>query len=142
MHTIQGRPYEEMLALHDKCKAFIEAGPEDLSKEEHLLRMSVASGIYRHFKSTPESPKFYIVYGVGPGVNDRFRNDYNVSYEALYPPHGGDLTWRELTGDDGFLMPVDRTLADGSHYRGERFVPVALCKRADLAQKAEAYRTY
>jgi hypothetical protein len=106
--------YEEALAQHDECLALMEesAGLTLRDREEFVPR-----GIYRHFKGTAEDPKHYLVYGIGQDVDG---GPYRVSYEALYPPHAGEIAYRMLAGtDDAFLMPIDRR-----EYRGPRFVLV------------------
>ena len=76
--------------------------------EEHagLLRKFdklIPTGIYEHYKSTPERPKRYIVLGVG---NDRKSGECSVICIALYPPYDGLPGHAPVVGKRGFLQPV------------------------------------
>ena len=128
--------YIASLDIHDDLYDLLRGriGPE----LDARIRALVPTGIYEHFKSTPESRKYYAVYGVAPGVNDDRKHEYIVAYEALYPPHTGELSWRELIGRDGFLMPINRPEVP---YRGPRFTLVEACTRAELAGRALRFRT-
>lgn len=130
--------YEEALALHDGCLDILSRDPSVDSEEDEYLRTLVPSGIYEHFKSTPQNTKYYGVDGEVRGVDT---DEYEVKYMALYPPRAGKGATRELVGEDGFLMPVDRELEDGSRYRGARFRLVQPAPLETLYLIAKGYMT-
>jgi len=107
--------YRHALHKAESAEAYIksraEAGTASEAgfKIDDAIRAMVRPGYYEHFKSTKESRKYYRVYEVLPSVNhDTGPHAYEVIYEALYPPHTGRKTRRELTGPDGFLTPINR----------------------------------
>ena len=78
------------------------------------IRKSVLPGLYEHWKSTEEGPKFYIAYGATTLLGTHLSL---VPCVALYRPHAGILTSRHLLDEeDGFLMPINR-----DEYSGPRF---------------------
>ncbi|KND52065.1 MAG: hypothetical protein ABA06_02255 [Parcubacteria bacterium C7867-001] len=95
---------QETFALLKRIKAFVEPG------------------WYEHFKSKPTDLKRYLVTGVEEQVNTGM---CTVRYIADYGLYKGEPAHRELVGPDSFLRPVDRTLDDGTHYRGPRFRKIA-----------------
>jgi len=100
---------------------------------DNRLRQLVRPGYYEHFKSSVEKPMFYLVYEVLSHVNYQTHDHlYQVSYAALYPPHAGRKTLRELLGDDGFLTPIMRP-----EYVGPRFCYVG----KKLPQRASKSKT-
>lgn len=84
------------------------------------LKALVPPGIYELHKSTSENPKLYTVLGVGDHTEDK---SFLVACIAHYPPHKGDLCFRPLLGEGGFLQPVHKgALADvGVDYVVPRF---------------------
>lgn len=86
------------------------------------LQQSVVPGLYEHWKSTPDDPKFYMVTGVG--LKQQMVQAVEVYYTALYGENAGEPTSRWLLDHgDGFLIPVERK--DDIHdYVGPRFVLV------------------
>lgn len=82
------------------------------------LRALVPSGIYRHYKSTPEAEKLYAVLGVAESSEDD--REWVVVYAALYEPHKGKLAYRPTIREDcGFFVPVEK-----DEYEGPRFTLV------------------
>jgi hypothetical protein len=109
--------YESSLVARSRAveayKAIVESKGTDI---DALVRIqhSVPPGLYEHWKSEKGNPKFYVVYGAG--VEQDVHTPL-VSYAALYPPHAGRLTYRNLIDEErGFLMPIDREV-----YKGPRF---------------------
>ncbi len=93
----QGPPTEVTLRTHEKLQALVPVG------------------MYRHFKHTPEEPKFYDVLGVEEDVNTGL---FYVRYAAQYGTLKGRPALRILVGGkDSFLRPIDRGV-----YRGPRFM--------------------
>lgn len=118
MYTLS---YEEALERYRSCESSIELCG-CLTDEE--LGAWIPMGIWEHFKSVPDDPKFYAVQGAGRDVDD---GPYRAIYQALYGMHRGKVAFRQLIGPnpktgvlDGFLLPVDR-----ESYRGPRFRLVA-----------------
>lgn len=129
--------YEQALELYLDIEGLISTGFTNEATDTHI-RNQVPTGIYEHFKSTPEESMFYAVLGVGRDVDNGV---YRVAYRALYPPHFGQIAFRQLVGknpktgaNDGFLMPVDR-----AEYRGPRFQKVLECSLEDLARYEPSY---
>lgn len=117
--------YQAALILTKNAEAYIQAralagtaSPRGLEIDMEIRQLFVKPGYYEHFKSTKEDRKFYLVHEVLPSVNhDSGPHAYEVVYEALYPPHAGRKTRRELTGPDGFLTPINR-----ENYMCPRFI--------------------
>lgn len=134
--------YEDALARYRDIAQLIKAIRLDhiessIVTDQHI-RESVPSGIYEHFKSTPENPKFYSVLGAGRDVD---HGSYRVGYWALYPPHTREFAFRQLVGPnpktrkhDGFLNPVKR-----AGYEGPRFRLVVACSVTDLVKVEKEY---
>ena len=86
----------------------------------HQLLRSVPTGLYWHFKGTEQSQKFYLVFGVIPGVDGL--HPPVVAYCALYKPHAGELVNRVMLGHtDAFLYPIERPNDPKHPYIGLRF---------------------
>ena len=68
------------------------------------LRGLVPPGIYELHKSTSESPKLYTVLEVGDHTERK--GEFLVPCIAHYLPHKGNLCFRPLLGEGGFLTPV------------------------------------
>lgn len=80
----------------------------------------IVPGLYEHWKSRDDDPKFYAVLGAISDVNGKEMPV--VAYAALYRPHGGKIVYRALLDpDDGFLAPIDRKDKDWN-YKGPRFL--------------------
>ncbi len=69
----------------------------------HKIKMSIMPGIYELHKSTSRDPKLYTVLGVGDHTEN---GSLLVTCIAHYAPHKGDLCYRPLLGEGGFLTPV------------------------------------
>jgi len=67
------------------------------------LSALVPPGIYELHKSTRAEPKLYTVLGVGDHTEN---GAFLVACVAHYAPHKGNLCFRPLLGDGGFLQPV------------------------------------
>jgi hypothetical protein len=97
---------------------------------ERAVRDSVPQGLYEHWKSTERSLKYYIVLAAG------LEQDVHtplVTYTALYKPHAGKWTHRNLLRKDrGFLSPIDR-----DSYKGPRFRFIAALTLHDIATLLE-----
>lgn len=135
-------PYNHALALHDTAERMLVTSPALGDANDQFLRLTVAPGVYEHFKSTPTSRKYYAVFGVSRDVNESREPQngnpfpYRVAYMALYPPHQLKFASRELLGPDGFLMPIDR-----ENYTGPRFHLVEACDLSALMLRASTYLT-
>jgi hypothetical protein len=132
--------YQEALEVHDTWLALIQSA--STHEDDERIRSAVVPGIYEHFKSTPESPKYYAVQGVARRTDN---GPFDVVYMALYPPHSGNFALRHLAGlnpitgaSDSFLMPVDRPEIG---YRGLRFRLVEPCAPEELFACMAPYRT-
>ena len=124
--------FEELLKIHNLALSHAEGAVDD--EQDRYLRSLVPTGIYEHFKSTPQDRKYYAVEGVGRDVDD---GPYRVCYRSLYGKHYGERAFRVLVGEEkGFLMPVDRPEIP---YRGARFTPVQLCPEDELLRISEEY---
>jgi len=124
--------YAEALAIHDHAQELAEQTGDP--ETELLVRGSVPTGIYEHFKSAPDNRKYYAVEEVGRDVDDGL---YRVSYRALYGKYRGMLAFRELVGvEKGFLMPIDRPEIS---YSGPRFVLIRRCPREMLSEISREY---
>ena len=87
----------------------------------------VPPGLYEHFKSREDDPKFYAVSGVVPNVNGKF--DPVVKYTALYGLLAGKPAGRLLyDSDDAFWGPIVRP-----DYSGPRFTRIMLLSVRELA---------
>ena len=105
------KKWEGMRAL---CYSYMRSGGGDSGIASEIAR-SVPPGLYEHWKSVEGNLKFYVVFGAGveQDVHIAF-----VSYAALYPPHHGVLTSRNLVHEQyGFLTPIDRKVYHGPRFR-------------------------
>lgn len=136
--------YEVALARYEDLVSLIETQFEYMTTD-HSIRESVPMGIYEHFKSTTEQPRFYMVEEVGRVVEN---GPYLVSYRSLYGPYARQLAFRHLVGPnpfkqngklDGFLMPV-RGHLDYPEYIGQRFTLVRPAR--DLAELRRLAKKY
>src|SRR3989344_78987 len=119
--------YSRALAFRNKIaecfQTFVASEGKDTDTEKEIVN-SVPAGLYEHFKSAKDAPKFYVVHAVG-FIQNKERTPL-VSYTALYPPHAGKMTHRYLFDEqEGFLSPIQRDV-----YTGARF-----CLVAPLTQK-------
>lgn len=112
-------------AVADWCRSFRDNdinGVTDLALERKIL-MSVLPGIYEHWKSTEDGPKFYAVLGAHldcttPGQ----MHAPAVRYYALYGTRAGRATARDLAHpQNGFLVPIFEREYAGRVYTGPRF---------------------
>ncbi|MDP3646183.1 MAG: hypothetical protein Q8R25_03780 [bacterium] len=91
------------------------------------LLLSVTPGLYEHFKSKTDDPKFYIVHCVALRVDE---NIADVVYTALYGERAGEpasrVLWTPQSGN-GFVTPIDRR-----EYRGPRFSLVTKLDRREI----------
>lgn len=94
----------------------------------------VPPGLYEHFKSREDDPKFYAVSGVVPDVNGKF--DPVVKYTALYGPLAGKPAGRSLfDSDDAFWGPIVRP-----DYSGPRFTRIMMLSVREVAMlEADAH---
>ncbi len=112
-------------AIKLRYQAFSLPDKSDIEAEADV-RESVALGLYEHWKSSADSPKFYIVHGVQIDVNT---NTPSISYCALYPPHAGMLASRDLLDpENGFLSPISRPV-----YKGPRFNIITSLNRSKIS---------
>ncbi|MDO8407876.1 MAG: hypothetical protein Q7S95_01415 [bacterium] len=106
----------------------------------------VPPGLYEHFKSREDDPKFYAVSGVVPDVNGKA--DPSVKYTALYGPLAGKPAGRLLfDSDDAFWGPIVNTALYGPlagkpeagtrgpepPYSGPRFTRIMMLSVRELA---------
>lgn len=82
------------------------------------LKALVPPGVYELHKSTSQEPKFYTVLGVGDHTED---GSFLVACIAHYAPHKGNLCYRPLCGEGGFLEPVVKRASQTHEH--ERLVP-------------------
>jgi hypothetical protein len=128
--------YDEAFKLHRYYQELLREIVEEESnarQNEEILLNCVKSGVYEHFKSTPEKPMRYVVFWVERGVD---KGPFAVSYSALYRPLLGQHATRPLLSPEGeadpqkcngFLDPIDRL-----GYRGPRFTLVCECSTEEL----------
>lgn len=138
--------YQDVLSLLANQGAMDEPSPAHTEYAgsyaiDMAIREEVPTGIYMHFKSTDQEPKYYAVEEIGQFVDS---GPYLVGYRSLYGVHALRLGFRQLVGpnpvtgkQDAFLEPVDRL-----EYRGPRFVLVerATCP-SHLSALIENYRS-
>ncbi len=74
------------------------------------LKALVPPGVYELHKSTSADLKLYTVLGVGDHTEKR--GEFLVACIAHYAPHKGNLCYRPLLGEGGFLTPVRRMTHD------------------------------
>ena len=104
--------------LYQALLGCIEAGdePQQLRLEAGISQTATL-GLWEHWRSEENDPKFYVVMGVG------IEQDVHtplVAYASLYGPRAGNMTFRNLIHEDrGFLVPIDRPSVP---YVGPRFV--------------------
>lgn len=68
------------------------------------LKALVPPGVYELHKSTSADLKLYTVLGVGDHTENK--GEFLVACIAHYLPHKGNLCFRPLLGEGGFLTPV------------------------------------
>lgn len=119
------KAYDEALAECRRAENLYQVllGRIDARDEPQQLRLeaeiqqTVGLGLWEHWKSGEDDPKFYVVIGVG------IEQDVHtplVAYASLYGPRAGHLTYRNLIHDEyGFLVPINRPRVP---YVGPRFV--------------------
>lgn len=91
--------------------------PEELRVDEKI-RTLIRPGIWEHWKSTPEAPKFYRVYRALPN-KEHVTGDYAylVEWISLYPPNWRRRTVQAANGPDGFLTMIEKP-----NYQGPRYI--------------------
>ncbi len=120
-----------------QLKNAAQEGRIDIKNLNRLIGL-VPPGLYEHFKSQEDDPKFYAVSGVVPDVNGRF--DPVVKYTALYGPLAGKPAGRILfEPDDAFWGPIIRPEAE-SPYVGPRFTRTMMLSVREVAMlEADAH---
>lgn len=87
----------------------------NVARAEERIQAAVPTGIYRHFKSSPEAgERLYLVKGFSRATDSR---EYQVNYHPYYGEKRGKFITRSLLAwQNGFLVPVRR-----EGYSGPRF---------------------
>src|SRR3954463_4846170 len=110
------RIFTGLCSVHDS----IGNGPEvdrvqKVSSFERAINIEVPPGLYEHFKSVENDPKFYLVHSATAEVN---RSTGVVTYASLYGDKAGVWTHRDLLRvADGFLSPIKRETYVGPRFR-------------------------
>jgi hypothetical protein len=105
--------FEKTNSAYEKVKASEGAWQDRVGEFKEVLD-SVPPGLYEHFKSSEDTPKIYVVYGVSLDVED---GTPWVVYAPLYNLQKGTMTLRPLLDTkDAFLAPIER-----EEYMGARF---------------------
>ena len=124
--------FKKWEGMRSLCYAYMRSGGSDSTIASAIGR-SVPAGLYEHWKSKEGDLKFYAV--IGAGVEQDVHLAF-VSYAALYQPHHGVLTSRNLVHEQyGFLTPIDRNA-----YRGPRFRLVTELRLREIATVLDCVR--